>query len=208
MNAVEPEGPLSESVIFCGAGYDTVYVDRRDMRATRFRDCEMVALGPPPAPTDPHQGRQAIGGGAADALGGTDLNDTLLGGSGDDTFTGFAGDDVIWGDHVPARAARITCSRGRATTPSSATTGRTTPGRRGRRPHLGRPRRRRRRRRPRQRRAAPGHRPRPRVRRRRRRHRARLRRRQARPDRLRPGTDTAFVDHGDSTVNCELVRHQ
>ena len=89
-------------MIACGAGYDTVYVDRRDMRATRFRDCEMVAPGPPPAPIDPHQGRQRIGGARGRCAGRhRPQRHAARAAPGDDTVQGFAGDDVIWGDHVP-----------------------------------------------------------------------------------------------------------
>ena len=88
INAVEPYQPLSEALIACGPGHDTVFIDRRDARATRFRDCEVVTPGQPPPPVDPNRGSQSIGSRAADLLQGGPLNDTLLGGWGGDTAAG------------------------------------------------------------------------------------------------------------------------
>ena len=59
INAVEPYHPLSEGLVACGPGHDVVFIDRRDARATRFRDCEVVTPGQPPPPIDPNRGAQA-----------------------------------------------------------------------------------------------------------------------------------------------------
>jgi len=101
VNAVEPVGALSEGVIDCGPGTDTVHVDRRDLRATRFSGCETIVADTTPPPIDPARGLQRIGDGRSDDLLGSDRNDILLGGAGDDVLRGFGGADVIWGDHVP-----------------------------------------------------------------------------------------------------------
>ena len=61
LNAVEPVGALSEGVVDCGPGVDVAYADRRDLRATRFVNCETVTPGSPPGTSDP-AGVQHIGG--------------------------------------------------------------------------------------------------------------------------------------------------
>ena len=55
---------LSEGVIDCGPGEDVVYADRRDLRATDFRNCETVTPGTAPDDGDPNRGVKRIGDGA------------------------------------------------------------------------------------------------------------------------------------------------
>jgi Ca2+-binding RTX toxin-like protein len=106
IDAIDPYRPGSERAVDCGPGYDVVRADRRDLRRTRFRDCEQIVPGEPSAPADPSRGVQRIGGRRGDRMLGTDRNDNLLGGAGRDLIKALAGDDVIWGDHVPGTSGR------------------------------------------------------------------------------------------------------
>ena len=75
----DPTSPPSERLVDCGPGADVVYADRRDLRATRFRDCEVVTPGVAPDEGDPDRGVLRIGGAGSDTLTGTERNDKLLG---------------------------------------------------------------------------------------------------------------------------------
>ncbi len=52
--------PLSEAIVDCGEGDDTVIADRRDLRVTKFIGCETILAGV--AVVDALRGVQRIGG--------------------------------------------------------------------------------------------------------------------------------------------------
>ncbi len=99
----------------CGAGQDTIYINpyanrggisnAKALRSGRIRGCETVLEQV--RTKDPtigvHRMIRAAGGGT---LRGTELKDTLLGGSGPDRLGGLGGDDVLWGNRLPTGASR------------------------------------------------------------------------------------------------------
>ena len=146
--------PLSEAVIDCGEGDDTVIADRRDLRVTNFIDCESIIAGV--AQSGRAARRAAHRRPAAELIDGSYRNDNLLGGGGDDAVLGHEGDDVMWGDHVPGSTGNDTMQAGPGRRPDVREQRRRLDRRRrGRRPHLRRHRRRHHRGRPRQRRDPP-----------------------------------------------------
>lgn len=98
------------AAVDCGPDTDTIYINprrarggvsnRQALREGRIAGCETILEAA--APVDPAKGLKLIS--TSDAgvvLGGSELDDTLLGGPGPDAVHGFEGRDVLWGNHLP-----------------------------------------------------------------------------------------------------------